>query len=171
MRAEGLADAINNRHGLDVDCGPDENAVFDSINERFCGTGSAAAGSATAGSGLRKTEEETSSGTSGSLTGEVRPIPTEFQAWVFPNPTHDQDVRISYSVTGQMGPSRVDIAVFDVSGRQVRQLETGIADPGEHTLTWNLEDRTGQRVSSGLYFFRVTVGSEQVLLKQLVLGK
>jgi len=47
--------------------------------------------------------------------------------------------------------------VYDVAGRMVRQVERGIASPGQHSTSWDLRDGGGQRVAGGIYFLRLAV--------------
>ncbi len=54
----------------------------------------------------------------------------------------------------------VSLGVFDVSGRLVRQLASGVVNAGQHGLTWNLLDRNGQRVANGVYFARLAVDGQ-----------
>ena len=56
--------------------------------------------------------------------------------------------------------SNVSLAIFDVSGRAVRQVESGIAAAGQHTTSWDLKTSDGQPVSRGIYFVRLMVGNQ-----------
>ena len=69
-----------------------------------------------------------------------------------------------------MGASRVEIHVYDVKGRLVQTLESGVRNPGYHTATWDLRDSNGAVVGSGIYLFRLSVGQERATLKQLILN-
>jgi hypothetical protein len=53
----------------------------------------------------------------------------------------------------------VDLAIYDVSGRLVRRLETGAQPAGAHSVTWQGDDEQGRRQSSGLYFARFVAGA------------
>jgi flagellar hook assembly protein FlgD len=62
--------------------------------------------------------------------------------------------------------SKVSVAVFDVTGRKVRNvLETVTLGRGEHRLTWDGKDERGERVPSGVYFCRFVVGGRKVVRK------
>ncbi|GJM43597.1 MAG: hypothetical protein DHS20C21_04390 [Gemmatimonadota bacterium] len=50
------------------------------------------------------------------------------------------------------------VAVFDISGRLVRQLANGAVAAGMHSVTWNGRDTAGREVSAGIYFVQLTVG-------------
>jgi flagellar hook assembly protein FlgD len=56
---------------------------------------------------------------------------------------------------------RLTVSIYDVSGRQVRTLLDADAPPGRSWLAWNGEDAKGRRVSSGVYFCRLTAGTDK----------
>ena len=49
----------------------------------------------------------------------------------------------------------VRLGIYDVSGRQVRELASGRQTAGEHVLDWDLRDEFGHAVGAGLYFARL----------------
>jgi hypothetical protein len=71
-----------------------------------------------------------------------------------PNPFRDM-ATISFEL-----PARgfVRIAVYDVSGRLVREIWGGEADAGLHTTHWDATDLAGTPVASGVYFCSVEAG-------------
>jgi flagellar hook assembly protein FlgD len=48
-----------------------------------------------------------------------------------------------------------DVAIYDVSGREVRRLEHGDLPAGEERMRWDGKDDRGIKVSPGLYLARV----------------
>jgi hypothetical protein len=56
---------------------------------------------------------------------------------------------------GLARPDRVEIKVFDVSGRLVRTLADRRFGAGEHELAWDGADDAGHRVARGVYFTQV----------------
>ena len=50
---------------------------------------------------------------------------------------------------------RVSLAIYDASGRRVREIESGVVPAGEHAAVWDGRDASGHRVSTGLYFVRL----------------
>ena len=74
---------------------------------------------------------------------------------VSPNPALTQ-VFLSYATRF---PARVEISVFDRSGRLVRSLLSGSAGAGLNRVSWDMTDNGGRRVASGVYFCRLEAGS------------
>ncbi|MDM7925999.1 MAG: FlgD immunoglobulin-like domain containing protein [bacterium] len=71
----------------------------------------------------------------------------------YPNPFNSETV-ISYRMPV---PGRVDLTVFDLSGRPVRSLRKGPQQAGSHTAAWDGRDGYGVEVPSGLYTCRIRV--------------
>jgi len=58
----------------------------------------------------------------------------------------------------------VDLTLFDLAGRRVRNLASGAYPAGAHQLRWDGLDARGRIVPSGVYLCRLRVpGGEQVL--------
>ncbi|HEV8480630.1 MAG TPA: choice-of-anchor Q domain-containing protein [Candidatus Eisenbacteria bacterium] len=74
-----------------------------------------------------------------------------------PNPARG---RASLDFTLPAG-SLVDLAVFDLRGRRVRSLASGWQEAGPHAATWDLQDASGQTVTSGIYFVVLRAGRER----------
>ena len=51
--------------------------------------------------------------------------------------------------------ARVELAIYDATGRRVRQLATGTRPAGEHAIGWDLRDEAGHAVGAGLFFARL----------------
>ena len=77
----------------------------------------------------------------------------------FPNPTTGS-MRMSFAVegSGQM----IDIGVYDIAGRLVQKLASGLQSGGIHQVEWNGHNLRGGKVGVGVYFVRGLVGSRQV---------
>ena len=52
-------------------------------------------------------------------------------------------------------PGAVELAVFDLAGRQVRRLAAGPQAAGPHAVEWDGLDDAGRRVGAGVYFYRL----------------
>ena len=67
-------------------------------------------------------------------------------------------------------PGAVDLQVFDLGGRLVRTIFTGVQDAGGHEQIWRGRDQAGRPVSSGVYFYRLRAGDD-VQTKRMLLTK
>ena len=55
--------------------------------------------------------------------------------------------------------TRVDLAIYDVTGRMVRRLGAGkVESRGTHFLTWDGRDARGRAMPSGTYIVRLETG-------------
>jgi len=68
----------------------------------------------------------------------------------------------------QAGP--VELAVFDVAGRQVRSLVSGELKPGSYQTVWRGTDENGDAVSSAVYFYRLKANGKTITKKMMVLN-
>ena len=69
------------------------------------------------------------------------------------NPMHSGQARIAF---GLAKADRVNIKVYDVTGRLVKTLADRNFTPGvEHVVIWDGTNDTGQRVNSGVYFYQL----------------
>ena len=82
-----------------------------------------------------------------------------------PNPFHAATT-IAYTLDHA---ASVDLAVYDVQGRRVRTLTSGLRQPGQHTLRWDGHDDDGARAAGGVYFVRLLVEGVVAASRQLVL--
>jgi hypothetical protein len=60
------------------------------------------------------------------------------------------------------------LRVYDANGRVVSTLVEGALSPGNYRLVWNGTDDRGTRVSSGVYFLKLEVGSEAAVRKVIL---
>jgi hypothetical protein len=63
----------------------------------------------------------------------------------------------------------VALAVFDLSGRRVRELVRGPLPAGTHVARWDGRDAAGRAVASGFYFARLEGAGEAATGRILVL--
>ncbi len=69
----------------------------------------------------------------------------------FPNPMNPT-ATIRFTIGT---PGRVMLRVFDVSGRAVRTLVDENRDVGEHTAIWDGRNDRGEKVASGVFFYKL----------------
>jgi hypothetical protein len=65
---------------------------------------------------------------------------------------------------------RVSLVIYDASGRAVKTLADGVTTFGTHRLVWDGTDNSGNKVGSGIYFYRLEAGSF-IQSKKMVLIK
>jgi predicted alpha/beta superfamily hydrolase len=71
-----------------------------------------------------------------------------------PNPFNRQTT-LSFDLPD---PADVELTVYDVTGRRVRELIAGPLPAGPQEATWDGRDENGIRVATGIYLYRVQVG-------------
>ena len=58
-------------------------------------------------------------------------------------------------------PRRVDVDIYDLLGRHVARLMSGVQlPPTDYLTTWMGKDKRGRSVASGIYFVRLTAGRD-----------
>jgi hypothetical protein len=93
-------------------------------------------------------------------------LPTRFEVHQnYPNPFNPYTT-IEYALTEE---AHVMVEVFNVLGQRIRLLVNETQPAQDHEVVWDGTDDGGQRVSSGLYFYRVTAGNFMDKKKMLLL--
>jgi len=83
----------------------------------------------------------------------------------FPNPMRGR-CELAFSVaTG--GAFSMDI--YDIAGRHVRTIGTGTASPGLHSAAWDGTNDSGESVSAGVYFVRLSLDGFDDAARKIVL--
>jgi len=77
--------------------------------------------------------------------------------------------RLWFGVPANLAGQGYDLSIYDLSGRRVRTVDTGIAPVGRFSLQWDLGDAQGRPVEGGVYFARFTVGGKSLSRKMVVL--
>jgi hypothetical protein len=91
--------------------------------------------------------------------------PVAFSLWQnAPNPTSGP-TQIAFGLP-TAGP--VELAIFDLQGRQVKSLAQGTFDAGVHYVRWDGRDDGGQQVSSGVYWYRYSDGRQAAQKRMVV---
>lgn len=83
----------------------------------------------------------------------------------YPNP-FGPATTITYSLAMK---ERVDISVYDLSGRHVRTLVDETQEPSRYRIEWDGTNDRGEQVPSGVYFIRYQAGSHRFSKKALLL--
>lgn len=84
-------------------------------------------------------------------------------AWPNPfNPT----THFSYTVPKNQD---IHIAVFDIRGRKVNTLYSGMQSSGTHQITWEAKDNSGTSLPSGIYFIQLHAQEKQLTQKVMLI--
>ena len=83
-----------------------------------------------------------------------------------PNP-FNPTTTISFVLRDQV---RVKLAIYDVAGRQVRELVNETMPSGAHSVEWDGRTSQGVAAASGVYFYRMQAG-DFVQTKRMVMLK
>ncbi|MHB9027920.1 MAG: Omp28-related outer membrane protein [Candidatus Latescibacterota bacterium] len=81
-----------------------------------------------------------------------------------PNP-FNPSTTISFTLPAS-GPA--SLAIYDITGRKVRELVNGRMSAGAHSVVWDGRNTNGKAVSSGVYFSRLTQGKKAVSGRMLL---
>jgi WD40 repeat protein len=83
----------------------------------------------------------------------------------YPNP-FNPTTTIAFSLSKD---ADVELRIFDLRGASVRTLLNGRRSTGVHRVTWDGANDNGQPIASGVYFYKLTVGSFTDTKKMTVL--
>ncbi len=61
--------------------------------------------------------------------------------------------------------SSLSLAIYDAMGRRVRALTAGLQTAGEHAVSWDLRDDSGNAAGAGIYFARLEVEGHMLARK------
>ena len=101
------------------------------------------------------------------ITGDdPAPLPdSAFLAQNFPNPFNTATT-IAF---GLKEKGHVSLKIFDASGRLIRTLVEETRTVGKYETVWNGLDDTGVKISSGVYFYRLTTNEFEKTRKMILL--
>lgn len=88
----------------------------------------------------------------------------------FPNP-FNPNTEIRYALKND---SRVDLSIYNVKGQKIKQLVNNPQTMGYHKVMWNGTDTIGKKVSSGIYFYVISVKNQKESyrdIKKMILMK
>lgn len=79
----------------------------------------------------------------------------------YPNPSKDVTILQYYT----QNPSVVNLEIYDLQGRLIRQLQTKKYNKGEQLVAWDGRNDSKQRVPSGIYIGQLKVGEKTITHK------
>ncbi len=91
-----------------------------------------------------------------SVKGDLQALPRSHQLYAnYPNPFNPTtSIRYELVRSGQ-----VSLKVYDLVGAEVKTLVDDTMTAGEHSTVWDGRNRSGQQVTSGVYFVTLRIGS------------
>ena len=101
------------------------------------------------------------------MFGEPESVPATFSlSDNYPNPFNPTTI-INYSIPND---TDVSLSIYNVKGQKVTTLVNGNQTAGSYNAVWNGTDDKNNKVSSGIYFYKITAG-ENSEMKKMVLIK
>ncbi|MCK4311924.1 MAG: T9SS type A sorting domain-containing protein [Candidatus Cloacimonetes bacterium] len=85
----------------------------------------------------------------------------------YPNP-FNPTTTISFSIPKE---SKIDLSVFNIKGHKIKSLLKESIEAGIHSVIWNGVDESGKPVSSGVYFYKLSVNGKSKAVKKCLLLK
>jgi len=99
-----------------------------------------------------------------SVESNLNNLPTNFKLeQSYPNP-FSSSTAIPYQLKNE---SDVQITIFDILGRVVKNFNVGLKNSGLHNVLWDGRNSIGQRVANGIYFYRLQSGGESQVKKMI----
>ena len=93
-------------------------------------------------------------------------IPLEFEVYhAYPNPFNPVTT-IGYYLPDERS---VNIAIYDMMGREIKVLQSGIQAPGHSKVQWNATNNKGQPVSAGVYLYQINIDGTMDTKKMVLL--
>jgi hypothetical protein len=88
-----------------------------------------------------------------------------FKASHYPNP-FNPEIKISFQMPKQ---AHAELNIYNVKGQKVKTLVNEIKGKGMHSVIWNGKNEAGKSLASGVYFYQVRTGNQQIVNKILML--
>jgi hypothetical protein len=64
---------------------------------------------------------------------------------------------------------KVQVRIFDITGKLIKEIFSGVKKAGENVFTWNGKNGNGALVTSGAYLFSVSYNNTQLTRKMIYL--
>ena len=84
----------------------------------------------------------------------------------YPNPFNNSTL-IRFSL---LKASEVVLAIYNISGQEIKTLVSGRLGPGDYQVMWDGRDRFDNQTTSGVYPYRLRA-NEHVVTKKMILLK
>ena len=105
-------------------------------------------------------------GALGGVDDDFSDVPNEFTLLQnYPNPFNPVTT-LRYDLPEN---SHVNIMIYDIMGREVRSLVNNQQNAGFKSVLWDATNESGQPVSAGIYFYRISAGDFHSVKKMILL--
>jgi len=99
-------------------------------------------------------------------------LPVDFRlAQNYPNP-FNPSTTIEFELSAETGYDltvHTTLRIYNVLGRKIKTLVDQIKTPGVYQVEWDGTDETGNRVSSGVYFYQLKAGDHKETKKMVLM--
>ena len=100
------------------------------------------------------------------LSIELEGIITEFTLHEnYPNPFNGH----TNFVFQLQHDSSVDLSIFDLKGNLIKKIINDFKQSGNHKINWNATNQYGQKISSGVYLYRLSIDGKSNTSKLIFL--
>ncbi|MCL2063199.1 MAG: T9SS type A sorting domain-containing protein [Candidatus Cloacimonetes bacterium] len=94
---------------------------------------------------------------------QIIPLASQ-SSFAYPNPVRGDEVMIRFNLYPSALPITkggygVELRIYNIRGQLVQRISDIQTKTDENIFSWNMRDTSGQRVSPGIYFYRITSSS------------
>lgn len=86
----------------------------------------------------------------------------------YPNPFNMETVIRFYIPKNEQG-QKAELTIYNVLGQKIRSYPIRAAEAGEQRVVWNGTNQAGQVVTSGIYFYKLSVGKHARIRRMLLI--
>ncbi|MAE72106.1 MAG: hypothetical protein CME06_16765 [Gemmatimonadetes bacterium] len=103
------------------------------------------------------------------IEGDDRGLPRPTATLLHQNQPNPFNPRTTLTYEVETDEQRVQLRVFDLSGREVKSLVDGPKAAGHHRVVWDGTNAQGLSLPSGVYLYRLTTGESSQTRRMLLL--
>ena len=99
------------------------------------------------------------------VESDASTVQVGFEALNYPNP-FGPETSISFALSTE---AEVNVRIFDIVGRLVRELSRQTYGAGRHSVRWDSNDNAGEPARSGVYFYRISIDGKAAHTHRMML--
>ncbi len=85
----------------------------------------------------------------------------------YPNP-FNPTTTIEFSIQND---SNIELSIYNIKGQKIKQLLNDHKSPGNHSIVWDGDDNNKKPVSSGIYYYKLSINGKTVAVTKCLLLK